>query len=99
MRVVCTTLWTNRAFRHLLMCVSINYFFGYGINFWQPTFFIRSYGLHTGELGTWFTLIYGIGGALGTWLGGEWASTSARNDERRQLHVAAVAYAAFGGVI
>lgn len=98
LRVVSVTLWRNRAFRHLLICVSINYFFGYGLNFWQPTFFIRSYGLHTGVLGTWLTLIYGIGGALGTWLGGEWASSRARDNERRQLHVAAIAYAAFGGV-
>jgi len=98
LRQVWATLWRNRAFRHLLLCVSINYFFGYGLNFWQPTFFIRSYGLHTGELGTWFTLIFGLGGTLGTWLGGEWASTHARNNERAQLTLASVVYAAFGAI-
>lgn len=93
---VCATLWRNRAFRHLLLCVSINYFFGYGLNFWQPAFFVRSYGLHTGELGTWFTLIFSVGGAIGTWFGGEWASSRARNNEQKQLNRTAVAYAGFG---
>ena len=93
---VMRTLWTNRTFRHLLFSFTLIYFFGYGLLQWQPTFFIRRYGLQTGELGTWFTLIYGGGGFVGTWLGGELASRFARNNERLQLRIMGIAVANFG---
>jgi MFS transporter, Spinster family, sphingosine-1-phosphate transporter len=86
---VCRTLWANRTFRHLLCCISVTSFFAAGIAKWQPVFFIRSFGLQTGELGTWFTVIYGVGAALGTYWGGEWAFRRAAHDESRQLRVMA----------
>ena len=92
---VVVTLVSNTTFRHLLLCFSVVLFFGYGILQWQPAFFIRSYGLRTGELGTWFAVIYGIGGILGTYLGGELASRHAGQNERLQLKVMAVVYASF----
>jgi len=90
------TLWRNATFRHLLLFFSAAYFFGYGILQWQPAFFVRSYGLSTGELGVWFAVIYGAGGLLGTYAGGRWASRYAPNNERLQLKTAALLYAAFG---
>ena len=92
---VCTTLWANKTFRHLLVCVSISYFFAAGINQWQPTFLVRSYGLKTGEIGTWFAVIYGVGSFLGTYWGGEWASRYAAQNERLQLKVMAAVYCSF----
>jgi MFS family permease len=94
--VVWMTLWRNRTFRHLLFGFSVSSFFGYGILQWQPAFFIRSFGLKTGELGTWFAVIYGLGGIFGTYLGGELASRSAANNERLQLKVIAIIYATLG---
>jgi predicted MFS family arabinose efflux permease len=96
LKQVCATLWANATFRHLLYTFSVVYFFSYGIAQWQPAFFIRSYGLKTGELGTWFALIYGIGGFLGTYLGGDLASRYAANNERLQLQVMASAYCVYG---
>jgi predicted MFS family arabinose efflux permease len=96
--LVAATLWRNVTFRHLLLCFAVTYFFGSGILQWQPAFFIRSFGLRTGELGTWFALIYGLGGLLGTYLGGVLASRYAANDERLQLKAMAAAYAGFGVV-
>jgi MFS family permease len=90
---VVVTLWANRAFRHLLFCFSVWYFFGYGLLQWQPTFFIRTHGLETGELGTWFALVYGICGALGIYAGGEWISRHAAGDERLQLNICALGFA------
>lgn len=92
----CATLWNIATFRHLLLFFSVTSFFGYGITQWQPAFFIRSFGLRTGELGSWFALIYGVGGLLGTYLGGELACRFAANDERLQLKAMALAYAGFG---
>jgi MFS family permease len=89
-------LWSNRTFRHLLVCLCLNYFFGYGIFQWQPAFFVRSYGLHSGELGTWFALSYGVGGLLGTYCGGQWASSYAAHNEHLQLVVVAFVFSSFG---
>jgi MFS family permease len=96
LREVYRTLWTSSTFRHLLFCFSVISFFGYGIGQWQAAFFIRSFGLKTGELGTWFALIYGVGGLAGTYLGGESAARYAANNERLQLRTMAVAFGVFG---
>ena len=43
---------------------------GYGLIFWLPSFFHRSFGLALGEVGWFYGSIVLIGGVLGTWLGG-----------------------------
>jgi MFS family permease len=96
LREIGATLWANITFRHLLFSFSVTSFFVSGIAQWQPTFFIRSFGLKTGELGTWFAMIYGLGGMLGLYLGGELASRYAANNERLQLKAMAVMYSWFG---
>jgi MFS family permease len=82
---VCATLWVNRTFRHLLYAYSVFFFFSYGGFQWTPAFFVRSFGLKTGELGTWLAVVYGVGSIVGTYWIGEWASRRAPHDERRQL--------------
>lgn len=86
------TLWRDKTFRHLLICFSLSYFFANGIMQWQPAFFMRTHGLDTGELGTWFAIVYGFGGMLGTYLGGELAWRYAANNERLQFAGTAVLY-------
>jgi MFS family permease len=93
---VAAVLWRNVTFRHLLLCFSVMNFFGSGILQWQPAFLIRSYGIKTGQLGTWFALIYGLGGLAGTYWGGELATRRAAGNEHRQLAVMALVYVAFG---
>ena len=95
-REVCATLWSNATFRHLLFGFSVVYFFSTGISQWQPAFFIRSYGLETGELGTRLAVIYGAGGFAGTLLGGVLSSRYAANNERLQLCAMAIAYCCYG---
>lgn len=95
LKEVWRSLWSNAAFRHLVICYSVWAFFGVGILQWQPTFFIRSFGLRTGELGSWFAFIHGVCGGLGIYLGGEWAARYAANNERRQLNACAVAFIFF----
>ncbi len=95
-REVCVALWTNATFRHLLFGYSVISFFGMGITQWKPVYFIRSFGLQTGEVGTWFAVIYGASGLLGTYLGGELASRYAVHKEGLQLKGMAFGYAFFG---
>jgi MFS family permease len=96
LREVGASLWANITFRHLLFGFSIMYFFNTGIWKWQPAFLIRSHGLTTGEMGTWLAVIYGAGGFLGTYLGGEMASRYAPHNESLQLKAIAVLYGCFG---
>lgn len=43
---------------------------GYGLIFWLPSFFQRSFGLELGEVGWFYGGIVLIGGIAGIWLGG-----------------------------
>jgi len=95
LKVVCSVLWASTTFRHLLYSFAAVYFFSSGISQWTPTFFTRSYGLKTGEVGTWFMMIYGVGGMLGMYVGGEWASRRAADNERLQLRAIAIVYCAY----
>lgn len=88
-------LWVNRTFRHLLLGFSVANFFGYGLTQWKPAFFIRSFGLNTGEVGTWFAAIYGACGLLGLYWGGELASRRAAANEALQLKGMACGYSCF----
>ena len=91
-KTVCKTLFAIPSFRHLVLSFSIMYFFGYGVQQWQPSFFIRSFGLSTGELGTWFAIVFGGGGFVGTYLGGYLAMRYARGKEGIQLKGIAAMY-------
>ncbi len=92
---VLKTLWGITSFRYLLMVFSVGSFFGAGAGDWLPTFFLRSYGFKTGELGIFFTLVYGLPSLLGLYLGGEWASRWAANNERLQLQTIAAVQVGF----
>jgi MFS family permease len=60
------TLFQNATFRNLMIGWSICWFFGNGIGQWQPAYFMRSFHAGAGEVGTWFSLIYGVGGLIAT---------------------------------
>lgn len=45
-------------------------FVGYGMGAFTPVFFIRVHGLSAGETGIWLGISSGIGGLIGTWIGG-----------------------------
>lgn len=93
---VCRTLWSNHTFRQLLITYPVMAFFGYGILQWQPAFFVRSYGLSTGELGTWLAVLNGVFGLIGTYGGGWLATRYAANNERLQLRAMAILYVLTG---
>ena len=93
---VLRTLWGNRTFRQILFAYSILSFSGQGVAQWKPAFFIRSFGMQTGDLGTWLAAIYAVSGLLGTYGGGRLASRYAAANERLQLRAMAVAYSSNG---
>jgi predicted MFS family arabinose efflux permease len=75
-------LWSQRSFRFLALASAVHAFVGYGVAQWYPVFFIRSHGLSTGEVGTYLSLVIGIFGGAGTFLGGYLADRLAPRDQR-----------------
>lgn len=89
-------LWRNSTFRHMMLCFAVSFFFNYGMLQWQPAFFIRSYGMGTGEIGSWFAVSYGLCGLFGNYYGGVLASRYAAKNEQLQLRAMAILFAGYG---
>jgi predicted MFS family arabinose efflux permease len=88
---VLNVLWSRLSFRHMAMAGALNAFAGYSTSNWTASFFIRSHGMTTGELGTWLALIMGLGGAIGVFGGGLLADRLAPRDKRWYMWLPAIA--------
>lgn len=93
---VLNTLWQQCAFRHIVIAFCVSYFFSMGITVWVPTFFRRSHGMETGELGIWLALAWGVCGLFGTYLGGELTSRYAAHKEALQMRAVAFVFVLWG---
>ncbi len=89
-REVFDTLWRSKSFRHLSIAAALHAFLGYGLGQWLPSFFIRSHGMSTGELGTYLALIAGLAGGLGTFLGGYLSDRYGQEDKRWYMWIPAI---------
>jgi predicted MFS family arabinose efflux permease len=90
MRLVLSTLWRRRSCRHLSIALILIYTMSLGLAPWYAAFMIRSHAMNTAELGVWFGLIFGVGGAAGTLLGGYSASRWFGGNERGAMRLCAV---------
>lgn len=88
-------LWRHAAYRHLTAGFTLMCLFGSGIGQWVPAFLIRTHGIETGELGWWYGLSWGIGGAVGTYTGGHLVGRYMADDERLQLKLMCILLAGF----
>ena len=79
---VISILWSYSSFRHISMACGLSAFIGYASINWMAPFMIRTYGIGTGELGTWLALSTGIGGAIGTFAGGYLTDRFGKRDQR-----------------
>ena len=77
-------------FRHLCLSSGLYAFAAYGFTIWGATFLIRVHGMSLTDTGIAMGLIQGIGGGLGTYMGGALADRFARKDERFLVWVPAV---------
>ena len=89
-RQVIKLLWSRMSFRHLALAAALNAFVGYSVSSWSASFFIRSHGMTTGELGTWLAMIIGLGGAFGVFFGALLADRLAPRDKRWYVWLPAV---------
>lgn len=64
------TLARNPSFWLLSLGAASGSILGYGLIFWLPSFFQRSFGLAPADVGWFYGSIVLVGGIAGTWLGG-----------------------------
>lgn len=80
-------LWSRPAFRQLSIAAGLYAFAGYAFLIWGPTFLIRVHGMGTAEVGFWFGIVAGLGGALGAYLGGALSDRLGGRDVRWAMRV------------
>ncbi|MBE7619152.1 MFS transporter [Gluconacetobacter entanii] len=72
-------LLANRPLRDLLLYGVTSQVVTYGITLWGVSFYMRSFGLTSGQAGAWFGIGIGIASVLGTFIGGPIADRVARH--------------------
>jgi MFS family permease len=65
---------------------------GYGLIFWLPSFFKRSFGLELMEVSWFYGSIVLVGGVIGTWLGGWFGDKAGKTGPRVYALIPAVCF-------
>jgi predicted MFS family arabinose efflux permease len=84
------SLFTLRSFRHMVAACSLFGVGSYALNIFAAAFLIRTHHLTATRAGAAFGLAFGVGGFLGTVVGGACADWLGRRDPRWRLGVPAV---------
>ena len=94
MRSVLIALWSQSSSRHLTVAVILLCSMGLGLAPWYAAFMERSHGVGTAELGIWLGAVFGIGGMVGTLLGGYVSVRWFASNEQWQMRCCAITVAA-----
>lgn len=76
------TLLKCKTFRYVLIGSVFSSVCGYGTMQWIPPYFMRTLGMTSGEVGTFLGIIIGLGGVIGSLLGGKVLDFLSRRDVR-----------------
>jgi MFS family permease len=88
---VLKVLYSSKTFAFLAMSSALNVFCIYGLLNWTPSFLERLHGMKISEVGASLGLIYGIGGAIGSFAGGFLTDHFGKKDKRWYLKIPAYA--------
>lgn len=91
LRDVFKTLYSTKTFVWLAIASALNVFCIYGLLNWAPSFLERLHNMTSKQAGTYLGLIYGIGGAIGSFAGGLLTDHFGKKDKRLYLKVPAYA--------
>jgi predicted MFS family arabinose efflux permease len=89
-----STLGRQPAFVWLCLGTALASTVGYASINWFAIYLIRIHELGTGVTGTWLSVIVGVGGGLGTYLGGVLADRAGARSERWRLWLCGIGIAA-----
>jgi MFS family permease len=78
-------MWRDPSLRQLCMGATLATVVGYTVVAWVPSYLVRSHGLSLAFTGTYLALTIGVGGGLGTYLGGRLSDALGRRDPRWSL--------------
>jgi len=84
-------LFGKKTFIYLALATALHVFCIYGLLNWSPSFLSRVHGMKNSDIGLSLGLIYGICGALGTFIGGFLTDLLGKKDKRWYLKVPAYA--------
>jgi predicted MFS family arabinose efflux permease len=91
---VMRTLLSKPSFWGLSFGASASSMMGYGMFFWLPSFFVRSYQLTLLEASLYYGAILLVGGIAGIWMGGSLADRFGTERKRAYAIIPAVAFLA-----
>ena len=63
-------LWQRPGYSQVVTAACLFTLGAVGSGIWLPSYFVRHHGMTTGDVGLWMAGLYGIGGLLGSLLGG-----------------------------
>jgi MFS family permease len=88
-----TAMWSDPVLRQLCLGATITTVVGYAALAWIPSYLVRSHDFNIAQAGAYLAFVAGIGGAIGTWLGGKLSDILRRRDVRWSLWLVAVIFA------
>jgi len=88
---VLKVLYSTKTFVFLAVASALNVFCIYGLLNWAPSFLARLHGMKSAQIGASLGLIYGTGGALGSFAGGWLTDYFGKQDKRKYLKIPAYA--------
>ena len=91
MKDVIKLLREKKSFRYIAVGAGLAAYVSYTVNSWLPPFMARVHGMSSGEIGTWLSLIFGIGTGIGYFMGGYLTDRIAKKDMRWYLWLPASA--------
>jgi MFS family permease len=92
LKLIVQTLMTKPSFWLLSLGASFSSMMGYGVFFWLPSFFVRSYNLTLLNASLFYGAVLLIGGLIGIWTGGWLGDRFGQNQRAQYAKIPAYAF-------
>lgn len=90
MKDVFKLLREKKSFRYIAIGAGLAAYVSYTATSWLPPFMARVHGMSSGEIGTWLSLVFGIGSGIGYFMGGYITDRLSKRDKRWYLWLPAM---------
>jgi len=91
-RAIMAQMFGDPVLWQVLMSAVLAMTVGYGAIAWIPSFLVRSHGFNIAQAGAYLAIVIGLGGAIGTWLGGMISDRLRERDVRWSLWLLAIVF-------